>query len=138
VDAHRVQALLLIISRALLIPIPEEPVDEIPLSVSPRSMGDPWKRRVELFGRMLSRGFPGGPPQDLGWTLETIRAHLRELDALRTSAYDEQQRLEAIEHEGREGRLRLGRAMEALTAEVSKTREEARALRAQVVPLTEA
>jgi serine/threonine-protein kinase len=137
VDAHRVQALLAIIARALTIPIPDtrtEPAE--PPSAAPRSAGDPWQRRVDLFQRMLARSFPGGPPPELGRILEAIRARLRESEMLRASAFDEQQRLEAIEHEAREGRLRLGTAMDALTADVSKTREEARALRAQVVPLS--
>ena len=151
VDAHRVQALLIIIARALGIPIPSEPSQApSPLSISPRSEGDPWQRRVDLFERMLGRAFPGGglgalgagatlsrgPPPELGRTLETIRLRQSELDDLRAAAYDEQQRLEAIENEGRDGRLSLGRAMEALTADASKTREEARAVRAQVVPLS--
>ncbi len=163
VDAHRVKALLIIIARALGIPIPDEPSESAgPMSASPRS-GDPWKRRVDLFERMLGRAFGGhdggSRPQPLGFaepvtmgetpkpparpappeltrTLEAIRVRLREIEGLRASAYDEQQRLEAVEHEGREGRLRLGRAMDALTADVSKTREEARALRAQVEPLS--
>jgi serine/threonine protein kinase len=151
VDAHRVKALLVIIARALGIPIPAEPSEWAgPLSTSPRS-GDPWKRRVDLFERMLGRAFvvdgsvPSKPPAvgfdqpappELTRSLEAIRARLREIEALRANAYDEQQRLEGVEREGRDGRLRLGRAMDALTADVSKTREEARALRAQVEPLS--
>jgi serine/threonine-protein kinase len=133
VDAHRVQALLVIIADALRIPIPEEPEESAgPLSTSPRSMGDPWQRRVELFDRMLGRAFPAGAPPELAVTLGAIRAKIGEHEALKAAAFEEQQRLEAIEYDGREGRLRLGRAMEALTADASKTREEARALRAQV------
>jgi serine/threonine-protein kinase len=150
VDAHRVQDLLVIIARALDIGIPSEPTAPSPLSVSPRSLGDPWQRRVDLFERMLGRAFPGaglgslgggatlnrGPPPELGRALEAIRLRQGELDGLRAAAYDEQQRLEGIENEAREGRLTLGRAMEALTADVSTTREQARDLRAQVVPLS--
>ncbi len=96
---------------------------------------------------MLGRAFPmrpssqssaQAPPGDLVRALEAIRAYLREVEGLRESALDEQKRLEAIEHEGREGRLRLGGAMDALTADAHKTHEEARALRAQVTPLAEA
>jgi eukaryotic-like serine/threonine-protein kinase len=136
VDAHRVQALLTIIARALSIRVPDEPKHESsPVSLSPRSLGDPWQRRVELFERMLGRAFPSGAPQELGRALGAIHAHLHEVATLRASALDEQQRLEAVENEARDGRVSLGRAMDALTADVSKTREEARALRAQVVPL---
>jgi len=137
VDAHRVRALLEIIARAVDVAIPIEPIEPpSPASAVPRSAGDPWARRVDLFDRMLGRAFGAAPPPELGRTLEAIRARLREVERLRASAFDEQQRLEAIEHEGRDGRLRLGRAMEALTTDVSKPREVARALRVQVVPLS--
>jgi serine/threonine-protein kinase len=138
VDAHRVGAALAAISRSLGIPLPPEPEEAVgPLSTSPRSAGDPWRRRIELFERMMGRFLPA-PESDLARTLELIKAHVSDVDALRNSAFVEQQRLEAVEHEGREGRLRLGRAMDALTTDVSRTREEARALRAQVAPLAEA
>ena len=155
VDAHRVQALLEIIARSLDVAIPTEQNEYAgPVSASPRSAGDPWQRRVDLFERMLARAFPGldgpprpqalggsavlsrAPPPELARSLEVIRTRLREVETLRSSAYEEQQRLETIEHEGRDGRLRIGRAMDALTADASKTREEARALRALVPPLT--
>src|SRR6185437_5382052 len=142
VDAHRVQALLEIIAQALDVPIPAEPSKEAPPpSMSPRSVGDPWKRRVELFERMLARAFPapsGGPPGDLVRALDRIRALLGETEGLRESGLEEQQRLEAIEHAGRDGRVRLGGAMDALTADAHKVREEARALRARVGSLGEA
>jgi predicted nucleic acid-binding Zn-ribbon protein len=106
---------------------------------------------VELFERMLGRAFPSGfqslgggatlnraAPPELARALDAIRLLLGELEGLRANAYDEQQRLQAIENEGREGRVSLGRAMEALTADVSKTREEARDMRAQVAPLVAA
>src|SRR6185312_11526924 len=61
IDAHRVQDLLGIIARALEIPVPSEPAPHAPpVSISPRSTGDPWRRRVELFERMLGRAFPSG------------------------------------------------------------------------------
>jgi len=136
VDAHRVQALLVIIAHATQVAVPASLTEPAaPPSASPRSDRDPWERRVELFTRMMSRSFPAGAPPELGRTFEAIRARRREIEALGASAYDEQERLEAVERESRDGRLRLGLAMDALTVDVSKTREEARALRAQVVPL---
>ncbi len=141
VDAHRVQALLEIIAQALGVPVPVEPSKEAPPSMVPRSVGDPWKRRVELFEHMLARAHPastGGPPGDLVRALDRIRALLGEVEALRESALEEQQRLEAIEHADREGRLRLGGAMDALTNDAHEVREEARALRARAASLGEA
>ena len=139
VDAHRVQAALIEICLALDIPAPIELDEEpAPLSTSPRSAADPWRRRLELFERMLARAFPGGAPVDATHTLDLVREHLAEIERLRAAAFIEQQRLEAVEYEGREGRLRLGRAMDALTVDASKTREEARALRVHVAELAQA
>ena len=137
-DAHRVHAALLGIAQALGIPVPPEPIEEIgPPSTSPRSGGDPWGRRLALFERMLARAYPRGAPPEPGQTMEGLRAHLAEIERLRTAAYDEQQRLEAVEHEAREGRQRLGRAMDALTVDASRSREAARVSRAEVSTLSE-
>ncbi|MFT3766030.1 MAG: protein kinase [Minicystis sp.] len=138
-DAHRVLAALVAISQSLGIPVPPEPEEEAaPLSTAPRSTGDPWRRRMDLFARMASRAFPAGSPPELAHTLDAIRDHLVEIEHLRMRAFEEQQRLESIEYEGREGRLRLGKAMDALTADASRSREEGRQLRARVTQLTEA
>src|SRR4051812_5960196 len=86
---------------------------------------------------MMARAFAGGPPADVARMLEALKGHLREIATLRAGAFEEQQRLEMVENEGRDGRLRLGKAMDTLTIDVSKTREEARALRTVVAPLAE-
>jgi serine/threonine-protein kinase len=139
VDARRVQATLVHVAAIANIHVPAEPEEEAPpLSRSPRSAGDPWKRRLTLFERMLARAFPRGAPLEPGRILEAIRAHMAEIERLRASAFEEQQRLEGYEYEGREGRLRLGKAMDALTAEASKTREEARAVKARLSQCTDA
>jgi serine/threonine protein kinase len=141
VDAHRVLAALTGVARALGVPVPREldeeapPVSSVPRSIRAR---DPWRHRLMLFERMLAASFPAGPPPDLARTLDAIRARARDADALRAHAYEHQQQLERIEDEGRDGRHHLGRAMEALAADASATREEARALRRRVVPLAAA
>ena len=138
IDAHRVQAALIDVCLLLDIAAPIEPDGEAsPLSTSQRSAQDPWRRRLGLFERMLARAFPGGAPADATHTLDVVREHLAEIERLRAAAFIEQQRLEAVEYEGREGRLRLGRAMDALTVDASKTREAARNQRAQVAKLAE-
>jgi serine/threonine-protein kinase len=86
---------------------------------------------------MLARGFGPRPPLDLARMLEQLKAQMQEIASLRARATEEQHWLEAIEQEGREGRLRLGRAMDALAVDVSKTHEEARTLRASIAPLDE-
>jgi serine/threonine-protein kinase len=138
-DAHRVQAALIGIALSCSVPVPIEPDEEAPpLSTAPRSDGDPWRRRFALFERMLARGYPGGAPPELGRALEQVRALLGETQRLRAAAFEEQQRLEMIEQQGREDRQRLGRAMDALTADASRSREDARQARARVPPLSAA
>lgn len=138
IDAHRVEAELSTIARnvGVIVP-PEAPPSPPPPSVSLRSTADPWERRTEIFDRMITRAF--GPAAQVDGTrmLDALKGHLREIASLRTGAFEEQQRLEIIENEGRDGRLRLGKAMDTLTSDVSRTREEARGLRAAVAPLAE-
>jgi serine/threonine-protein kinase len=138
VDAHAVLRELTAISVAEGFAVPAEPEFEAARASTTAVAREPqsrWHRRIEVFDRMLARGFGGRPPIDLARMLEQLKAHMAEIRSLEAQATAEQQRLEAIEHEGREGRMRLGRAMDALSVDVSKTREEARALRAQCAPL---
>lgn len=138
VDAHRVEAALSAIARNLGISVPPEaePLPP-PSSMSLRNTGHPWERRTAIFDRMMARSFGGAAPADVARQLDTLKAHLREIAALRAGGFEEQQRLETIENEGRDGRLRLGKAMDTLTSDVSRTRQEARGLRAGVAPLAE-
>ncbi|MFS8070210.1 MAG: protein kinase domain-containing protein [Byssovorax sp.] len=138
VDAHRVEAALSAIARNLGISVPPEaePLPP-PSSMSLRNTAHPWERRTAIFDRMMARSFGGAAPADVARQLDTLKGHLREIAALRAGGFEEQQRLETIENEGRDGRLRLGKAMDTLTSDVSRTREEARGLRAGVAPLAE-
>jgi len=135
IDAHRVLRDLFEICEALRIPIPPEPLGpprpSAPAPLAPVGL-DAWPKRTELFERMLTHGFGPRPPPDLARMLDTVKAHVREISGLRARALEEQRKLEAIEQETREGRLSRGQAMNALSVDISKTREEARALRLRV------
>jgi serine/threonine-protein kinase len=138
-DAHRVLAALVSIAEAQGVPVPPEPEEEAPpLSRAPRTESNPWRRRYALFERMVARVYANTAPLEPARLLETIHAHLEEIDRLRAGAFAEQQQLEGVEAEAREGRQRLGKAMDALTADASRTREEARQLRARQDELTAA
>jgi len=138
VDAHRVEAALSTIARNVGVVVPPEAQPSPPPpSVSLRTIADPWERRIDIFDRMVARGFGPAAQSDVSRMLDALKGHLREIASLRTGAFDEQQRLETIENEGRDGRLRLGKAMDTLTSDVSRTREEARGLRTAVAPLAE-
>jgi serine/threonine-protein kinase len=137
VDAHRVLRDLRSISEALGVPVPADvTASPAPAALPPVPL-DRWARRTELFARMLARGFGAAIPADFTRMLDGLKGHVREIGELRTKAMEEQRRLETIELEGREGRLRFGKAMDELTVDISKTREEARELRASVGPLGE-
>ncbi len=138
VDAHAVLRELYAIATADRFPIPPEP-ESVEAARAPvgRAPPDRWLRRTEVFDRMLQRGFGPRPPLDLARMLDQLKSHVQEIASLKQQATAEQHRLETIEQEGREGRLRLGRAMDALSVDVSKTREEARSLRASIAPLAQ-
>jgi serine/threonine-protein kinase len=139
IDAHLVKSALAAIAQQLHIELPEEPragKSGGSLSVA-LPIRDPWKRRVELFEQMFTRGPPASMPPDSARLLELIKVDLRNIANLRATAVDELAKLAAIEEEAREGRQRLGRAMDALTTDIFKTREVARAQRARVTPLSE-
>ncbi len=138
VDAHQVEAALSAIARNIGVAVPAEAEPAPPpSSTSLRNTSHAWERRSAIFDRMLARTFGAAPPAEAARMLDTLKGHLHEIATLRAGGFEEQQRLETIENEGRDGRLRLGKAMETLTSDVSRSREEARALRAVVAPLAE-
>jgi serine/threonine-protein kinase len=134
IDAHRVMRDLVSISESIGIEVPPEPHGPTIVPVAPLAPVelDRWPRRTQLFERMLTRGFGGGPPAELARMLERVKSHVTEIAELRARAMEEQRKLEAIEQETREGRLSRGQAMNVLSVDISKTREEARALRLAV------
>jgi tRNA A-37 threonylcarbamoyl transferase component Bud32 len=137
VDAHRVLDVLGDIAARTGVQLPPE--REIPSRASrPPRPADAWQRRGELFERMMGRAFQGGAPPEIARMFEAIRGHIQKIQELRAAALDEQNKLDAIEQEGRDGRLRLGKTMAELTGNVSRTRAEGRALRVQVAPLADA
>lgn len=134
VDAHSVLRELQAIADELGIRVPPEPTGVSPAPLTPlKPVGfDSWPRRMQLFEKMLARGFGTAAPADLARMLDTVKRHVREITELRSRALDEQRKLEAIEQETRAGRLSRGQAMNALSVDISKTREQARALRTTV------
>ncbi|MCA9579376.1 MAG: protein kinase [Sandaracinaceae bacterium] len=94
-----------------------------------------WARRTAIFDQMLSRAFPGGDaPPALRAQLEEIREMLRAIQQLRTQGLGEQRKLEALDHEARETRARLGHAMHVLAEDLSSARTAARSAEADVTP----
>jgi serine/threonine-protein kinase len=80
---------------------------------------------------MLDRSFGASRPPDLARVLEDLGRRVAELDRLRAEAFEEQQRLESIELEGREGRVRFGQTMGQLSVDASRLRQAIQARRAE-------
>jgi serine/threonine-protein kinase len=141
VDAHRMHNDLLAISNELGIPVPpdaeaEEPSSRRTLSPLPPSAMDRWAKRMTVFEEMLSRAFEGKPPAELAKMLAQVKELVRQVGDLRSESVAAQRELEALESRGREGRQRIGFAVDALGIDASKARDEARGARSEVSPFT--
>ena len=139
VDAQAVIQRLTRIAEEANIVLPSEPdLDAPPPStqLTPQK-GQNWEQRMALFAQMLVKGFGAGAPNDLERMLKELQGKVGEVGELRASAFEEQQKLEILEAEGREGRVRFGQAMDTLSVDASRMREEARSLRQGLGPLGE-
>jgi serine/threonine protein kinase len=136
VDARSVLQTLIAISRALGVDVPPE--TSVPVESSDRAPTlppadvDAWSRRLAVLERMLAVAFADGPPESSRRQLETLRGRVRDLEGLRARSMDQQRVLEQLEARDREGRQRFGHAADALGADVSHAREEARGIAAVV------
>jgi serine/threonine-protein kinase len=143
VDAHRMHNDLLAICNELDVPVPpdaeaEEPSSRRTLSPLPPSAMDRWQKRMTVFEEMLSRAFEGKPPADLANMLEQVKKLVRQVAELRAESVTAQRELEALESRGREGRQRIGFAVDALGIDASKGRDEARDAHTEVAPFSKA
>ena len=136
--ARHVLGTLVRVAVALGVAVPPEPEDESAPPSKARSTGDPWSRRLAIFERMLAGVHPGSAPPEAARALDALRVYLGEIARLSASVSGEQHRLEAIEQEAREGRQRLGRAMDSLTIDAARARAGASALRASATAATAA
>jgi serine/threonine protein kinase len=100
---------------------------------------DRWSSRAALFEEMLRRVYPrGDAPPELVRDLGQVRAALLRIQELRSAALREQRKLEAMEHTAREGRQRLGHAMNMLGQDLSAARTAARSAELEVKPYFDA
>ncbi len=134
VDAHRVEHDLVEISRALRIPVPAEPEADPSSSrpaarTLPAASIDQWSQRVEVFEDMAARAYGPGVPDSQARSLADLKRLVREYGQVRASSAKEQRALEDIDARGRDGRQRLGFAVDALGLDASKARDELRAAR---------
>jgi serine/threonine-protein kinase len=143
VDAHRVESDLVALARALRIPVPPEPEADPsssrpPAKTLPAPAIDQWQARVELFEQMAQSAYGSNVPGAQARTLGELKRLVGELNDVRGAAAKEQRALEGIDSNGREGRQRLGFAVDALGLDASKARDELRVARAELEKPAEA
>jgi serine/threonine protein kinase len=100
---------------------------------------DRWSSRAALFEEMLKRAYPrGDAPPELVRDLGQVRSALARIQELRSGALREQRKLESMEQMAREGRQRLGHAMNMLGQDLSAARTGARSAEQEVKPYFDA
>jgi serine/threonine protein kinase len=134
VDAHRVEHDLVELARGLRIPVPPEPEADPSSSrpvarTLPAAAIDPWSQRVEVFEEMASRAYGPTLPEAQARAFADLKRLVREFGQVRAASSKEQRALEEIDARGRDGRQRLGFAVDALGLDASKARDELRAAR---------
>jgi len=94
-----------------------------------------WAGRTALFDQMLQRAYPGGdaPPQAIQ-SLAEIRTILSRIHELRGVGLKHQRKLESMESNARDGRMRLGHAVHTLAEDLSNAREASRGATKEVEP----
>jgi serine/threonine-protein kinase len=138
VDAHRVEQELVALARAVGAQVPPDPEADPesstrpPARFLPSAVAEQWRRRVEVFEQMAARAYGHRPPAEQESTLAELRKLVREIDDTRNAGAHEQRTLEETDARGREGRQRLGFAVDALGLDASNAKEEARARRSDV------
>lgn len=134
VDAHRVLSDLVAICSQQGIPIPPDPQtsatleDPPPKTLPPTSL-DHWGRRLLVFEQMLLRAWSATPPAEVKQLFIRIQKLVRDIGLHRTEAMQEQRKLGALEARLRDGRQRLGFAVDALGVDVSRVRDALREAR---------
>jgi len=133
VDAHKVVADLVDVAREFGAGVPPEPVlhpaaSSRPAALPPSEKGTRrWMRRADVFREMLDRAYgPSQAPNDIATRLGRVEELAKRVAELTGRSVTEQAKLEQIGKRGREDRLRLGNAVDALGADASRAREELR------------
>ena len=137
VDAHRIEHDLVDLSRALRVPVPPEPEADPSSSrpvarTLPAAAIDQWSKRLEVFEQMAERAYGSSLPDAQARALSDLKRLVREFGQVRTASGKEQRALEDIDARGRDGRQRLGFAVDALGLDASKARDELRAARSDL------
>jgi serine/threonine-protein kinase len=142
VDAHQVIKELAALAPAegrdsMVPPQPSSAGRQVAPTLPPTTL-ERWANRAAVFDQMLQRAHPGGAPRELSEALASIRRTLAQIHELRSRGLKEQRKLEALESNARDGRERLGNAVNTLAEDLSNARQAARNAQAEVEPYFEA
>lgn len=106
-----------------------------PAPTLPPTTLESWAKRAVLFDQMLQRTYPNGSaPAQAVSSLEQIRGTLANIQQLRSQGLKAQRELEAMEQNAKEGRVRLGNAVQILGEDLSNARASVRSAQAEVEP----
>ena len=136
VDAHRVESDLRSLATRLGIPLPLEAEDDpassqrAPAKTLPNVAVHQWARRTFVFEQMLTRVYGASPPPEMKRMLAELGEGVIKVTDLRATSVKEQRRLEEIDKRGRDGRQRLGFAVDALGIDSSKAKDQVRSAQA--------
>jgi tRNA A-37 threonylcarbamoyl transferase component Bud32 len=143
VDAHRVHQTLLDLASARELPVPihaEREAQSIRTGQQSQLAlhdDDPWPQRARVLTRLVDTAFGGRPPPDVAhWTIE-VQQVTDQAARMRLASVAMQHTLEEVDGKSRETRQRLGFAVDALGADVSRARDEVRVSRT-VIDVTRA
>jgi predicted nucleic acid-binding Zn-ribbon protein len=142
VDAHQVEKELAAMAPADAAELPAQHQAVAPRPAAPTlppTTLERWAARTAVFEQMLERAYPrGDAPGEVRQSLSEIRDVIRRMHELRSAGLKEQRKLEQMEAGAREGRQRLGHAMNVLGTDLSAAREAARAAHVEVSPYLDA
>jgi serine/threonine-protein kinase len=137
VDAHQVLSVLCEIAEKEKIRIEPESdlVSERP-QVLRSKPNERWVRRADIVEKLVREAYSEVIPADTLAMLRVMKACASELAALRARGIAEQEALDGMHREWKDSRFEQGKQMDELTIQVSRIRDEARTMRAGVIPLT--
>ncbi|MDQ3033929.1 MAG: protein kinase [Myxococcota bacterium] len=143
VDAHQVEKELAAMAPAEeAAELPSEHQSMVPRPAAatlPPTTLERWAGRTALFDEMMRRAYPSGQaPPAIAQSLQEIREVLRRMHDLRSAGLKQQRKLEQMEGIAREGRQRLGHAMNVLGNDLSSAREAVRGAQHEVQPYFDA
>ena len=142
VDAHRVLQDLITLAKSRGFVIPPDPLLDparsrrAPSTLTPEEPAR-WRKKTEVFERMLTSAFGRNAPADETRMLEEVRSLVARMSALRNKSVEVQQKLEQIAERGRDVRQRFGFAVDALGNDVSRSKGDERVAREGLVQLKE-